>query len=230
MFETIDIYCERTSPAFWAEPVNSLTNACFLVAAWFVWRRAKKLGASSTGVWLLLGLMCAIGIGSFLWHTFAMAWARWTDVLPILLFQLLYAWLYFREIVKIRMPYPVAIVAGYTVAAFYARRFPQILNGSLTYAPALVFLLVLGIYHAAAYRRERYVVLGATGVFVAAITCRTIDNAICPHFPLGTHFIWHVCNALVFYLAMRGWLANRPNPQINPSLEPSPTDTRGHRV
>ncbi len=42
MFEPIDLYCERTSSAFWVEPVNALTNVLFLVSAWFVWRRAKK--------------------------------------------------------------------------------------------------------------------------------------------------------------------------------------------
>jgi len=214
VFESIDLYCERTSPAFWAEPVNALTNVLFLVSAWFVWRHAKKLGADSVGVRLLLVLMCAIGIGSFLFHTFATTWARWVDVLPILLFQLLYAWIYFREVAKVRFPYALAIVVGYCVAAFFGRRFPHVLNESLIYAPALVFLLVLGVYHAATRRMERYVVLGAMGVFVVALTCRTVDNAVCPCFPLGTHFMWHVCNALALYLLMRGLLVNRPNPSF----------------
>jgi len=30
----VDHYCERTSSAFDAEPLNALTNAAFLVAAW----------------------------------------------------------------------------------------------------------------------------------------------------------------------------------------------------
>ena len=212
MFEKIDLYCERTSPDFWAEPVNALTNALFLVSAWFVWRRAKKLDTCSPGIWLLLGLMCSIGIGSFLFHTFAITWARWADVLPILFFQLLFAWLYFREVARLRRVYALVIVAGYCAAAFYARRFPDIWNGSLTYAPALLFLLVVGSFHAAARCKERFIVLGATGVFVVALTCRTIDNAICPCFPLGSHFLWHISNALVLYLMMRGLLANSLNP------------------
>ena len=210
MFEAIDLYCERTSPAFWAEPVNALTNVLFLVGAWLGWRRANRLGAGPMGVWLLLVLMCAIGIGSFLFHTFATTWARWLDVLPILLFQLLYVWLYCREIVKIRFTYVLAIVLGYCIAAIIGRQFPHILNGSLIYAPAMMFLLVLGSYHIAARRMERYSLLGATGAFVIALIARTVDNAFCPHFPLGTHFMWHVCNALALYLLMRGLLANRP--------------------
>ncbi|SDT92452.1 hypothetical protein SAMN05428979_0445 [Stappia sp. ES.058] len=29
---SVDAYCERVGTAFWAEPVNALTNAAFLVA------------------------------------------------------------------------------------------------------------------------------------------------------------------------------------------------------
>jgi hypothetical protein len=38
----VDIYCERTDPSFWAEPVNALTNIAFLLAAalaFCAWRR-----------------------------------------------------------------------------------------------------------------------------------------------------------------------------------------------
>lgn len=209
MYEKVYLYCERSeNPAFWAEPVNALTNVLFLVAAWFVWRRANKLEAGSTGTSLLLMLMCAIGIGSFLWHTFATTWARWTDVLPILFFQLLYAWIYFREVARVRFAPALAIVVVYCAAALGSRQFPHLLNGSLIYAPAMVFLLFLGVYHVVTRRRERYIVPAATGVFVIALIARTADHVICSCFPLGSHFMWHVCNALVLYLMMRALLAN----------------------
>ena len=132
MFEKANIYCERISCAFWAEPVNAWTNACFLVAAAYVWYRAHRRGVHDSGVSLLITLMCAIGIGSFLFHTFATTWARWVDVLPILLFQLLYAWLYCREVVRIRFSSSLVIVLAYCIAVFIGRRFPHFLNHSLT--------------------------------------------------------------------------------------------------
>jgi hypothetical protein len=30
----VDLYCERTDPSFWAEPINALSNLSFLLAAW----------------------------------------------------------------------------------------------------------------------------------------------------------------------------------------------------
>jgi len=115
--------------------------------------------------------------------------------------------------------YAISIVLTYLLAAIVGRQFPHILNGSLIYAPAILLLLILGIYHAATRRIERYVLLGAAGVFIVSLTCRTVDGIICPYFPLGTHFLWHVCNAIVLYLILRGFLVNafveiRPNKRM----------------
>jgi hypothetical protein len=209
MLQTVDLYCERTSSDFWSEPVNALTNGFFLVGAWFGWRRSSTLGTNSRGVWALLALMCIIGVGSFLFHTLATNWSRICDVIPILLFQLVYIWLYCREIARIRFGRVLAIVLVYVAAAITGRLFPQVLNGSMIYAPSMVALIALGAYHFSTHRIERYVALGATGLFMASLVFRTVDNALCANFPLGSHFMWHVCNALVLYLLLRGFLANR---------------------
>jgi hypothetical protein len=50
----VDNYCERTGAGFWAEPLNAISNASFLVAAalaFRLWRRRgrpiRRLSASS---------------------------------------------------------------------------------------------------------------------------------------------------------------------------------------
>ncbi len=209
MFETVDLYCERLGPDFWAEPVNALTNASFLVGAWFALLRAKHLEVVSPAVLSLLGLMCAIGLGSASFHTFANNLTRFLDVLPILLFQLIYVWLYCREIARTRQAFAAAIVFVYLVAAILGRQYPHILNGSLIYAPAIVVLFGIGIYHASSRRNARFVVMGAALIFVVSLACRTVDGAVCPYFPIGTHFLWHLFNGFVLYLLIRGFLANR---------------------
>lgn len=209
MFETFDLYCERTSPDFWAEPVNALTNICFLIAAWFSWRRAKLIRAGSRGIHVLLVLICCIGIGSFLFHTFATRWARLLDVLPILLFQLAYIWFYCREIIRTRFSSTTTFLMVYVAAALVTRHFPHILNGSLIYAPAMMIMLTLGIYHLMTHRSEPYIILNAIGVFAISTVFRTVDLAVCPYVPFGTHFMWHILNPLALYLLLRGLLANR---------------------
>lgn len=42
MNDFIDIYCERTAQGFWNEPLNALTNAAFLIAAYCAYRLARR--------------------------------------------------------------------------------------------------------------------------------------------------------------------------------------------
>jgi len=208
----VDLYCERVDPGLWAEPVNASTNLAFFLAALAIWSLACRARTLSAGIWLLIVLVVTIGIGSSLFHTFATMWARVLDVLPILLFQLMYLWLYSREIIKMRFGYASALLAIFLVAAYVGRQFPHILNGSLIYAPAVLLTLGLGLYHYQQRMNEPVRLLAAAGVLLASIFFRTIDNTICPYFPVGTHFLWHLLNAVVLYLSARALLLNLPNP------------------
>ena len=53
-------------------------------------------------------------------------------------------------------------------------------------------------------------VLAATGVFLLSLTMRTMDQAVCPWLPMGTHYFWHLLNGLLVYLIVRGLLVNLP--------------------
>ena len=86
LLTSIDLYCERTTAAFWAEPVNALTNAAFLMAALIGWRAARSTGRRDGPMILLIALTASIGVGSFLFHTVATRWAALADVVPISLF------------------------------------------------------------------------------------------------------------------------------------------------
>ncbi len=122
----VDLYCERISAGLWSEPVNASTNLAFFVAAWAVWGLARRLRALSTGIGVLIALIVTIGIGSSLFHTFATTWARVLDAVPILIFQLVYLWLYSREIIKMRSGYAVGLLLGFLVAAYFGRQFPGV--------------------------------------------------------------------------------------------------------
>jgi hypothetical protein len=214
----VDLYCERVDPGLWSEPVNALTNVAFFLAAWATWNLARRAQAAvSTGSWLLVVLLVTIGIGSSVFHTFATTWARVFDVVPILLFQVSYLWLYSREIMKMKLGFSVGLLGSFLVAAYFGRQFPHILNGSLIYAPAFLLILGLGLYHYRAQKAERVSLLAAAGVFLVAICFRTIDNAVCSSFPVGTHFLWHLLIPVVLYLFMRSLLLNLTN--TSPTLD-----------
>jgi hypothetical protein len=50
----------------------------------------------------------------------------------------------------------------------------------------------------------------AACLFVVALSLRTLDMHLCPSFPLGTHFLWHLLNALLLYLLLRLVILHAP--------------------
>ncbi len=194
----VDAYCERLGPGFWAEPVNALTNAAFLIAALWVWPGARGIER------VLAAILFAIGAGSFLFHTVAQSWAGLADVLPILLFILVYVYAANRHFWE----WPVwvsalGVVAFVPYAMVLGRVFGQVpgLGGSAGYAPVPVLIYA----YALALRRRapataRGLAIGAT-ILVVSLTARTLDEPLCGAIPSGTHFLWHVLNAV-----MLGWM------------------------
>ena len=152
----------------------------------------------------------AIGAGSFVFHTVATTWARILDIVPILFFQLAFLWLYGRQIIALERSTMVVALAAYLAASIAGRQFPALLNGSLIYAPTLLAIFGLGIYHARHAAIARFDLLAAAAVLAAALLFRSIDNAMCGTFPIGTHFLWHLSNGVVVYLALRALVLHQP--------------------
>jgi hypothetical protein len=198
-------YCERSADQFWAEPLNALTSLAFvLVAALVVWR----LRACARRYWdvLLLAVLAGlVGLGSFLWHSLATPWTEWADVIPIGLFISVFLLSFLLRIA--RWHWPAAILAlvlfQLLIVVVQAHLPANLLNGSVFYLPAWLALLVMGGYCSVTRCTQTRYLMAMLGVFSLSLVARSVDAAICPAFPLGTHFVWHLLNGLVLYLGMR---------------------------
>lgn len=189
----LSIYCERLAPGLLGEPLNTLTNLAFLLAALHGWRAAGRRFDQR----LLAALLAAIGIGSALFHAFATVLTQLADVLPIALFQLCFLTLYLRRVAQWPSAACGTSLVLYVACLALASQAPARFNGSLAYSPAALALLILGIMH---WRRcARFDVLAAALLFLPSLTARSLDLMLCPHWPAGTHFIWHVLNALMLH-------------------------------
>lgn len=209
-------YCERAlDPSFWAEPVNAATNLAFLIAAvagLALWLRAPR--PRRIADLALIMVVVVIGIGSFLFHTFATRWAVLADVIPITLFMLGYLVYAARKFLDWNWLASLVSLALFAVAltqfeyAFRCNGGPC-LNGSLGYVPALAVLLLFGGMLRAAGHPAGASLIAAGLVFAISLAFRTVDREICELTdffgtgPIGTHGIWHVMNAVVLYLLLR---------------------------
>lgn len=197
----IDIYCERTGPHFWAEPVNALTNLAFVAAGLWGLRAVRRGGGDAFGE-LLCWWVVAIGIGSFLFHTFANHLTMWADILPIAGFTLAYTWFNLRRFMGMALGPALAIfLSFYVLAAVLTAMVPDALreasNGSTGYLPPFLALVFFGALVIRAGNPVGWYNIAAAGIFVLSVTFRAVDPVICGSFPLGSHFMWHTLNGLM---------------------------------
>ena len=204
----IDLYCERTGPGLWAEPLNTVTNVAFFVVAFLLRRLIQEKGIRSQAPGYLVYLIAVLGLGSVLFHLFATRWAQALDVIPILLFQTLYLWYYTTRVASLDRRFVAAGLGLYVLVALVTANHPDVLFGSLGYVPGLIVLSILGICHVITGRHGRDTLTVASALYLAAVCFRSVDRAVCGAFPVGTHFIWHVLAAAVMYLAMKVLVLN----------------------
>lgn len=214
MTRAIEMYCERTSAAWDAEPLNAVSNAAFFIAAWAAWRLNERHPSAefSGAIRALCIIIAVVGAGSLTWHVVATRWAEWADVIPILVFMIAYCWLILTAF--FRCPWWLKTLAACLLfaATFYLEsdKFEKMLWGGAMYLPTLVFLMAAG---AGIWRRNASAgkaFYAAAGLFVLSFTARTLDKPMCDALPVGTHYFWHLFNAGVLFLLVRTVIVHAP--------------------
>jgi Ceramidase len=212
--QPINIYCERTSAAWDAEPLNAISNLAFFAAAWAVWLLQKRrpniaLQGPIQALWIIIVI---VGLGSLTFHTVATRWAEWADVIPILIFMIVYYWLILTVFFK--WPFLLKLLAALTffAATFFLESdaFETFLWGGAMYLPAFVFMLAAGIGICRRNMDAGKAFFSAAALFVLSFGMRTIDKPLCNEIPVGTHYFWHILNAAVLYLLVRTIILHAP--------------------
>ncbi len=225
------LYCERgTNELLLAEPVNAASNAGFLLAAliglMLVLRRPREQRSSDH--FLLIALVLLIGLGSLAFHLLASRATELADVVPIGVFMLVYLGFALNRFLRVPPGWTVLIVIGFAAIASIILQLKcwdgvvgvpgaevadakECVNGSVGYLPALVALIVVGgLLRERGHRAAPYI-LWAAAIFAVSVTFRSLDLSLCDHViydgrKIGTHFVWHLLNALTLFLLLRASL------------------------
>jgi hypothetical protein len=212
--QAVNIYCERTTAAWNAEPLNAVSNFAFFIAAWAVRRLQKQrpntaLHGPIQALWVIIAV---VGAGSLTFHTIATRWAEWADVIPILVFMIVYCWMILTVFFGFAAWLKTLITLAFFAATFYleADEFQGLLWGGAMYLPTLFFLMAAG---AGIWRRDAdagKAFFTAALLFVISFAFRTIDEPLCSQIPIGTHYFWHIFNAAVLFLLVRTLILHAP--------------------
>ncbi|MDC3002775.1 ceramidase [Paracoccaceae bacterium] len=196
LFKSIDIYCERLDIGIWAEPINAVTNVAFILASIFMWLRCKNLVEGR----VLSFLLFSIGCGSFLFHTFAQTWAAILDVAAILIFILTYifianhsflAWSKMVSLIGVILFFPYQLLLANILSNI------QFFGSSVQYIPiAILIFIYSGLLRKTEPNLSRGLLIGAT-ILCLSIVFRIIDEPLCSILSVGTHFVWHILNAIM---------------------------------
>ena len=196
----IDGYCERIDASYWSEPINAVTNLAFIISALILWRISRADAYAKA----LCIIQFLIGVGSYLFHTHAQVWSAIADVLPILAFILVYIQAAHQHFWLMR-PWPaLALTLCFLPFAFATIPLFQVLpvfGVSAGYMPVPTLILIY------AYLLRKRAPLTARGLATGALILltslffRSIDESLCANLPIGTHFLWHILNAI-----MLGWM------------------------
>ena len=196
LFKSIDIYCERLDIGIWAEPINAVTNVAFILASIFMWLRCKNLLEGR----VLSFLLFSIGCGSFLFHTFAQTWAAILDVAAILIFILTYifianrsflAWSKMVSLIGVILFFPYQVLLANILSNI------QFFGSSVQYIPVAILIFIYsGLLRKTQPNLSRGLLIGAI-ILCLSIVFRIIDEPLCSVLSVGTHFVWHILNAIM---------------------------------
>ena len=177
-------------------------------------------------------LVLFIGLGSLAFHLYADQGTSLADVLPISVFMLVYLGFALNRFLGVPPGFTVLLVIGFAAIVALTMQiqcgqgaigFPgaalkdakPCLNGSLFYLPALAALIVVGLILHERGQKAAPWLLWAAAIFAISITLRSLDLAFCDKVliegrKVGTHFAWHILNALTLFLLLRASLDAGP--------------------
>lgn len=217
----LDNYCERLDGSFWSEPLNAVSNLAFALAAIAVWlliEQASRSSGRTAGRWqvrTLAVIIFLIFLGSGAFHTTATRWGAIADTgfiaVYLVYYIVLFAGLFWG--VPWRFAWLAApVFVGFTALVALGANAVGV-GGPGMYLAALIALIGLGgsLHFSRQPQLKPYGVrfVGIGLLFAVSLTFRTLDDPLCESLPIGTHFLWHIFNAVVLYLtahlAVRRW-------------------------
>jgi len=218
------IYCDTAH--MWMgihEPVNTITNAAILIAAWVAYRHVKRSGVGfSSGLIALLTLLVGVGVGSALWHGLRTQWALQLDWIPGVLFLLVLTVLWIRQLYGwFAAVFGVLAMVVISVAGVgYLGKALAAITPNFFALPMFATVTVAGVIMVSGSWAKYGRATGLLGiaVVVAGLTAaffRSIDLIVCPYVPFGTHFLWHIglstAACLGIFLMVRMKMGGRPS-------------------
>ncbi len=205
--------CERTGLGMLSEPMNVLSSFMFMIVAVSIYRYYHKHeDLERKWIWdihALTFITFIIGVNSVLFHAFPTPLTELLDTSSIVLFIMIYFWSVLFRIGRCTLfQAAVCFVAFVGFSHMLVSQFPHAMNDSIGYLSSMIALIMIAVYlHLKARPSSQHFLMAAL-IGVVSLFCRAIDHEICPMFPIGSHFLWHMLNATLLYILLKQIIRN----------------------
>ena len=212
-FEPYDFYCERAyDSSFWAEPINLTTNLAFIIAGILIIKNlvsGQQFNFKKLDIIFLSLVLISIGLGSGAYHSMPNKTTLLMDAIPIAIFIHFYIPCFYSRVMGLQIWQSIIILFLFIGFSYFITTSfpPDALNGSVGYIPAYFMLIVMYLLMLIFKKQYAKYLLGAIIIWTLSIAARTFDVKACEiTFNAGTHFIWHMLNAVVLYRCLNLFL------------------------
>lgn len=196
-------YCESGVGLFYTQPINTISNIALLISAYFAYQLIKTNHINNRVIKILPFILAVTGIGSMLWHGLPNLLTSFADTLPLFAFVLVSLFFLLDKLLKKRvLVWQILLIFILVEIPFIFHILPSF-NGFLSYLIVLIFGVFVFYGLTKKYKTLTSDLTIVIVLFAIALFFRTLDHTVCSVLSIGTHFIWHILNALVLYLLIR---------------------------
>jgi len=201
--------CERRAPdELFAEPLNVLTSIGFFIAALLSYIHCKRhpevKGENKLDIYIIIFFVALIGVASVTFHMAPSKYTELFDIISIVTFIHIYFFSFLVRVAKLKIFQMIIVYLAFSgTTHMLVSQFPNAMNDSIAYLSSIIAIIFMSFYMNSkrwAASTQLYI---ASIIGMASLFFRSIDNFVCDQIPTGTHFIWHLFNAILIYLLVK---------------------------
>lgn len=193
-------YCEMASGVI-SEPLNVVSCLAYWLMALWVW--TKRDHDSMKFHEMASVMLFIVGTTGMVWHATSNHLAFAFDIVMIYLLMTLLVTVLCHVFLKWPLWATLLCVVGLIALSAWLRDsgIPWLPQQGGAFLPALLFLGFVSLIIQPQHQKATVYLLAGAYILFFGLVFRSVDLYLCWMFPVGTHFLWHICSAFfVFYI------------------------------